>query len=491
MGNYSSKRGGRAPDIGKESQVDDRRASHSQPPLLAGVLPSLYQRRVQLLAVEALESPPTLPVEETLRDAIDFCYGGGRDWAPHVRVTVYADNPVEHQSNVPVYSTLLCTWGVPGFEKEEVRCKPVEGTDVRSGRVTVSAFWSRRVLVRGRPVLYRGLIHQLLHRFLILPDGDKRRQLLVNIILQLHEACYNCIGRHKEVFEYCIYDLIEAEAGEEPWPDAKQLAGYIGGDTAAPAAPVADPMESARATVRRHAAMFLDKHKRNALGAACLSPLKFLFQRCYEVFENIDSHGASFWASMLTIAFFPGLEMPFESIVELDTGWTWGAVHFLEQMRDGDARVALERFSAPENIGQDWRSLSVGLRPPRASRQRLPGLPFAFGEEGFRTALAEAKRPKSKLRLALRPYAERFARMMARDVLLHHCTLAAVSSVTWDAMLGPALSALSEDALGSPVSAEDLRVALCGDVSDAAAIEVDTSSFERLLRAAGVPWAEL
>jgi len=313
----------------------------------------------------------------------------------------------------------------------------------------------------------------------------------VNIILQLHEACYNCIGRHKEVFEYCIYDLIEAEAGEEPWPDAKQLAGYIGGDTAAPAAPVADPMESARATVRRHAAMFLDKHKRNALGAACLSPLKFLFQRCYEVFENIDSHGASFWASMLTIAFFPGLEMPFESIVELDTGWTWGAVHFLEQMRDGDARVALERFSAPENIGQDWRSLSVGLRPPRASRQRLPGLPFAFGEEGFRTALAEAKRPKSKLRLALRPYAERFARMMARDVLLHHCTLAAVSSVTWDAMLGPALSALSEDALGSPVSAEDLRVALCGDVSDAAAIEVDTASFERLLRAAGVPWAEL
>jgi hypothetical protein len=32
------------------------------------------------------------------------------------------------------------------------------------------------------------------------------------------------------------------------------------------------------ALVRQHAEIFLDKHKRNALHAAYLSPLKYLFQ---------------------------------------------------------------------------------------------------------------------------------------------------------------------------------------------------------------------
>ena len=83
----------------------------------------------------------------------------------------------------------------------------------------------------------------------------------MNLLLQMLEACFNCVGRHKEVFEYGLYDLLEAEEGEA---------------------------EGSRRLILDHAAAFLDKHKRNALHAAFLSPLKFLFQDIYEVFENLD-----------------------------------------------------------------------------------------------------------------------------------------------------------------------------------------------------------
>merc|ERR1712137_485808 len=105
-------------------------------------------------------------------------------------------------------------------------------------------------------------------------------------------------------------------------------------------------LDMAKHTIQIHAAIFLDRHKINALQAAIISPLKFLFQNMYTVYENLDNHGASFWGSMLTFAFFEGLELPLENIVKIDTGWSWGCVDFLPQMKSGDARVALERFSA-------------------------------------------------------------------------------------------------------------------------------------------------
>lgn len=45
----------------------------------------------------------------------------------------------------------------------------------------------------------------------------------------------------------------------------------------------------AMSIVKHHAEVFLDRHKRNALHAAFLSPLKYLFQDVYEIFENLDS----------------------------------------------------------------------------------------------------------------------------------------------------------------------------------------------------------
>lgn len=438
-----------------------------------GVLPSEYQQRLTRLVQSTETNPPPDDLEMTLRKCIDFCYGGGPDWAPHVRVTVYADNPAETQSNVTVYDTLLCTWGVPGFEAANPPCRPIPYTDVQGGHVITCPFWTRTAPGSStRRVRYRDVAHQLLHWFLSLPEGDARRQLLVNMVLQLHEACYNCIGRHKEVFEYCIYDLIEAEAAADPDLEVSESA-----DAA-----------QARRVVQRHAAHFLDRHKRGALHAAVLSPLKFLFRDCYEVFENLDSHGASFWDAMLCHGFFPGLQMPYESIAEMDKGWTWGAVDFLPLMRDGDAATALARFASPENIGRDWRSLSRGLRPPRHQRRPLPGLPHAWGSDGLVKAIREVKRPGSGLRRSLEPYAARFAAMLSGPVLAERCAVAFVTSPAWDASLGPALAVLSQEALGEPVGPSDLRVRLLGECTNAAAISVDVAAFSALLHTAGIKW---
>merc|ERR1711937_124095 len=101
----------------------------------------------------------------------------------------------------------------------------------------------------------------------------------------------------------------------------------------------------------------------------------------------------------------------------------------------------------PENIGTDWRTLTVamGLRPPPGVRLgRLPGLPMFGMADGFSSTIAEARKPRSTLHAALQPYAERFAQAMAHPALLRQCALAAVGSTSWDAALGPSLSLLSE-----------------------------------------------
>jgi len=445
----------------------------TQPRIPTSIRSSLYTQRVQTLAHDAAQDPPAETLEMTLRRCIVFCYGGTPEWAPHVRVTVFADNPSEHQFNVPVYGTLLRGWAVRGFETTDVPCKPIPGTDVSDGRIVANPFWSRQVPtgVSGKSVPCRALIHQLLHRFLLLDDADPRKQLLVNIMLQLHEACFNCIGRHKEVFEYCVYDLIEAE---ESSPTAERVDGLVAASS------------RAHSVVRHFAAWFLDRHKRNALHGACISPLKFLFQDQYTIYENLDSHGASFWVGVLCGGFFEGLEMPFEAIVELDTGWTWGAVDFLPVMRQG-CQEALDRFAAIDTLGRDWRLLSSDLRPGRQRPRRLPGLyPY---EGGFVHAIQEARTSRTPLRKALEPYAQRFAELLTPPVLLRCCGLALVSSARWDAELGPALAEVATGLLDRDQSTpERLRERLCCSFEDAAAVSIDTDLLASLLRGSGVLW---
>mmetsp|Transcript_89034 Transcript_89034/g.232128 ORF Transcript_89034/g.232128 Transcript_89034/m.232128 type:complete len:511 (+) Transcript_89034:64-1596(+) len=466
--------------------------------LPAPLLPSAYQQRVARLAREALDAPPALSLEETLRQCIGFCYRVLPERAQHVCVsTVFADNPEEHQHNAPVYTALLVAWGEPGFEHLEVKCRAIAGTDVQFGKMPPSPFWSRKASTGdGRQAPCRALMHQLLAWFVALDDGDARKQLLQNMLLQLHEACYNCIGRHKEVFEYCMYDLMQAESEAEGEHCASS--GGASGSRLHDAGPEGRlDVEVARKIVRRFAAQYLDKHKRAALHGTAISPLKFLYQGQYEVFENLDSHGASFWASALNEAFFPGLQLPFESIVELDKGWSWAARHFLPTMAQGADREALLRLSAPENLGRDWRQVTAGLRPSGRDARRLPGLTFSFGEYGFQQSLREAKRPNSPLREALAPYAVRFAEFMARPLLLKHCLRHACTSERWDLDIGPALAALAPEALGvdSAEGPRELRQRLFfggpeggGSLAPEDAKE-DIEALAALLSSAGVEWA--
>ena len=361
------------------------------------LLPSLYQERVRRLVQETAESPPSESLEATVRRCIAFCYSVTTEWAPHVRVTVYADNACEHQLNVPVLSTLLCCMGEVGFDTEAVPCKPIPGTDVYDGLIKPSLFWTR--LVPGEHRLhFRSLAHSYLKWFVDLDDADSRKQLLVNILLQMHEACYNCVGRHKEVFEFCIYDLMSAEQMQKP---------------------PADAASACRTIIFQHAARFLDRHKRNALHAAFLSPLKYLFQHCYEVYENLDSHGSSFWVAVLSI-FFPELDMPFERIEQLDTGWGWAAVDFLPSMSSTPERIALERFSDPDNLGRDWRSLTLDLPPMKSmAPRRFRYLPLTAGPHGFAEALRRIQ-GRDCVRKQFARYVDRFAAFMREDWLSYH-----------------------------------------------------------------------
>lgn len=468
----------RAAASGSQGTASSSSSSLSLP---TGIFPSLFQARVAELAADCLRSPLEESLEVTLRRCIAFCYFVTPEWAPHVRVTVFADNPSEHQLNVPVYDALLVTWGVPGSSSTKVTCKPIAGTDVQRGVVVANPYWQRRVRVEAGQVHQRTLIHRLLHWFVELDDSDPRKQMLVNIILQLHEACFNCIGRHKEVFEYCVYDLLEAEALGPPSSSPESKAGVP-----AVHAALGDEVQRARRAVCRHANAFLDRHKRDALHSAVLSPLKFLFQHIYEVFENLDSHGASFWSAVFQEVFFPGLQLPYESIVELDKGWTWAASDFLPLMQFGPGKTALDRFSAVDNLGLDWRTVARGLRPPAGHRRLLPGLP-GYSVEDFRYALEAAKRPGTALHRSLVPYAERFASFFTEEVLLRRWALQAVASPRWDNELGPALSSLSEEAWGTKLRAEEVRDRLC-DCSGVD-IKVDSSAACALLGAAGVSWA--
>ncbi|CAK9091524.1 unnamed protein product [Durusdinium trenchii] len=410
--------------------------------LPATLLPSRYKQRVAQLVDEVQKSPMPEPLEHTLRRCIAFCYD--------------VTEANEHQLNVPVYHAMLCCFGEPGFQRERVSCKAVPATDVEDGFVKPSVFWTRQI---SGQLHFRSLAHALLKWFADLAKEDPRKQLLVNILLQLHEACYNCVGRHKEVFEYCIYDLLDAEDGE--------------------------CADSSKRVVCRHAAAFLDNHKRNALHAAFLSPLKYVFQNVYEVFENLDSHGASFWVAVLHV-FFPDLDMPFENIEALDIGWAWGAVDFLPMM-EGSGSVALARFSDPKHLGQDWRTLTRDLRPPRwAGVPRFRGLPLRHGPAGFKDALRRI-RQQPALQRAFACYIDRFTSFFTPAVLLQRWAYYTVTSERWDMELGPALVALrGERSCGVETGADQLREELCSTEG-----QVNLSVASALLEAAGVSWAKL
>ena len=88
--------------------------------------------------------------------------------------------------------------------------------------------------------------------------------------------------------------------------------------------------------------------------------------------------------------------MPFERIEQLDTGWGWAAVDFLPSMSSKPSSIALDRFSNPENLGRDWRSLTRDLPAPSALPRRFRYLPLTPGPNGFEEAFAAHPQPPKR-----------------------------------------------------------------------------------------------
>jgi len=123
------------------------------------------------------------------------------------------------------------------------------------------------------------------------------------LIYQLHDACEFCIGRHKEVFEKLInYDSPANSSGRE----------------------------GAAILVSDSVSRFLDEFKRDALTCAFISPLKYIYRNSPETLDNLESHGRSFWASLMEA--MTGIQMPYEDISAMDSGWAWAARDFLKIM---------------------------------------------------------------------------------------------------------------------------------------------------------------
>ena len=77
---------------------------------------------------------------------------------------------------------------------------------------------------------------------------------------------------------------------------------------------------------------------------------------------------------------------------------------------------------------------------------------------------------------------------LLQDLLVRCWALSAVTSDRWDAELGPALSAVSEDVEGETLAPCGVRDALCS-LTDSGRVEIDAPRAASFLAAAGVHWA--
>eukprot|EP00754_Rhynchopus_humris_P018561 Rhum_TRINITY_DN14605_c7_g1::Rhum_TRINITY_DN14605_c7_g1_i5::g.103766::m.103766 len=328
-----------------------------------------YDCALESIAAEAhcCEVPYTSAV---FLAAIRRVYDVANDAAAAVlRADIVADNPDETQTQVPVFDS-LCVSVLR--ERRVVQVTPVPGTDVDAGFVTPSAFYAQRMLVphgartkrdadspptsptkakRRVHVSYaQALLHVMGTMLEALQEweasgcqGDDPCPRFTDYFLQVLEACFNCVGRHKEAFEHIVRGYIEMRQREADCASAIER----------------DAASEKTGAVKMHFGAWLDAYKIHALRAAVIDPLLFLLRHRYDVWENIESHGMSFWSTIVEAAL--DIPMPLERLGSLDTGWGWGA-RFVDDDKELHAEV-LRRCA--ENVGVGWRSALRGLKAPR------------------------------------------------------------------------------------------------------------------------------
>ena len=151
------------------------------------------------------------------------------------------------------------------------------------------------------------------------------------LLYQLHDACSYCVARHKEVFERIV-------------------------------SPISPHSTDSSRIIKEAVAHFMDDFKRDALTSAFINPIRFIYKNSPEMLDNLESHGRSFWSSLMEVV--TGISMPYEDISAVDVGWAWGARDFLKIMLkyphlDKAIRSVIWN---PSNFGTSEISGKVGVK---------------------------------------------------------------------------------------------------------------------------------
>eukprot|EP00754_Rhynchopus_humris_P018558 Rhum_TRINITY_DN14605_c7_g1::Rhum_TRINITY_DN14605_c7_g1_i3::g.103756::m.103756 len=433
-----------------------------------------YDCALESIAAEAhcCEVPYTSAV---FLAAIRRVYDVANDAAAAVlRADIVADNPDETQTQVPVFDS-LCVSVLR--ERRVVQVTPVPGTDVDAGFVTPSAFYAQRMLVphgartkrdadspptsptkakRRVHVSYaQALLHVMGTMLEALQEweasgcqGDDPCPRFTDYFLQVLEACFNCVGRHKEAFEHIVRGYIEMRQREADCASAIER----------------DAASEKTGAVKMHFGAWLDAYKIHALRAAVIDPLLFLLRHRYDVWENIESHGMSFWSTIVEAAL--DIPMPLERLGSLDTGWGWGA-RFVDDDKELHAEV-LRRCA--ENVGVGWRCALRGLASPK----RPADMPARMHVESYCTLqdvsdAVRGERLGSTVRQELAPALQRFAAHLSAERIAKRFTLHLINRLD---TMPPCVQALQPTQYLDATDPEDVQYDMDGLFSMLASVGV-------------------
>eukprot|EP01060_Flectonema_neradi_P015045 TRINITY_DN21724_c0_g1_i1.p1 TRINITY_DN21724_c0_g1~~TRINITY_DN21724_c0_g1_i1.p1 ORF type:complete len:514 (+),score=75.31 TRINITY_DN21724_c0_g1_i1:78-1544(+) len=291
----------------------------------------IYDREVESIAQLAFDA--NLNGEEVVKKVISRVYEV--DDVDTLLADVAADNTEETQVGIKPLDTFMVAVLHSGSYKAKV--KPVPHTDISTGVVFPHPFYLKHKTVvdaegEEQKVRYSAIVVYLLNML-----HQQNAPQLSNCFLQVLEATFNCVARHKEVFEYMIgvYISLKREGSQ-----------------------ISKTSPSSPRSLETMFNIWLDTYKRQALFASIINPLLFLHQNCYAVYENLASHGASFWAAAIQSIF--NIPMPFELIPDLDRGWSWGALVLNESNPLVQQCVSLCMASPNTH----WKAATAELKAP-------------------------------------------------------------------------------------------------------------------------------
>ena len=437
--------------------------------------PSRYHRTLRRLADDFCGAEASAQwADDILLRAIERVYelprDSAHDSARKLHAALRADNPEEDQEDFHVFGMLAVT--VLNRPLTVRVPNDIAGTDTYDGHAAFSLFYRRRLHGGGACTYAQALLHVMGAMLEALQEweasgceGADPCPRFTDYFLQVLEACFNCVGRHKEAFELIVRGYIEMRQGVTDRVSATER----------------DAVSEKTGAVKMHFSAWLDAYKIHALRAAVIDPLLFLLRHRYDVWENIESHGMSFWSTIVEAAL--DIPMPLERLGSLDTGWGWGA-RFVDDEKDLHAEV-LRRCA--ENVGVGWRSALRGLKAPRKGADvpkllKMNNLPVDIYFEDmpeFVDYLSEQRLP-SQILEKLASTLQRFAAHLSAERIAKRFTLHLINRSD---SLPPCVQALQPTQYLDATDPEDVQYDMDGLFSMLASVGVPlretVSSFKK------------